>query len=814
MAEGRGRQACVTRPPGRSTRLRVTAALAAAGIAVAASLIISAQGPAPGPPLDAAQLQRWAEHGFSPDAARRWIETGTPPAEARAWTQAGIEFAGWASQWKERGFSPDEAGAWARAKVNVYTAGDFRDAGFSIAEARAWIDEGIQSALRAREFRERRFSPAEAGEWWRLKFFFPEDAAAWRDEGLDPRGALSWQYGEQEVSYAYDGSKITSRPHYSIEWARSWKSAGFSPAEARLAGAYDVPLEEAVGWLEAGFTFEEGVAWKDAGFGPAQAATLKAAGLTAVDAEEKIATSPDTDAIASLHSDLVLRPDATVDVTETIVLANAVVGPVERCFARKLPSRVVLRRSRSFSNTGWPSYRNLSVLHNGAPAAYALERTRSGDATVCVGAGEGDSPLAQGLHTFTFRYTTDDRLIDLHDQDRFFFDVTGQTLNMPVRRASATVHLPKGANTVRADGFAGPRNRRYFVADVRETADGDAIRYRVTRPLKDGMGFAVAVHLTRGFARPGLSRKLRRLDRESGGILSSLLVFGAGLAAALAYFIVAWYRVGRDPKRGVIVPIYEPPRAMSPALMRYLVTRRRVDDRSVAATLVRLAQCGALVIREREGYYRIEQTAVQAKRPEPHEMAFRDALFAADPKIGLGSTAARRRLRLARRVLRRALRAESAGYVTRNRGYFLPGLALSVVAAVAAIARIDPDIANDVPKAVLAFVVTSVTVLNLAFWSLLKAPTPRTRKLLDEIEGFRRFLDASYRTPSGHGSITTDLPPAVAVHLPYAIALALDTERASILDRRLEWYEGRSGGFSVGDFTRSLGRATGGVVTA
>jgi hypothetical protein len=190
----------------------VRAILVAALVAAAMPVNIRAQAP---PPAASAELRRWAEQGFPPEVASTWVDIGTGPEEARQWRDAGIEFAGWAAQWKEQGFGPAEAGRWVRSKINVYTAGDFRNAGFSIAEAKLWIDQGVRSARRAKEFRDLNFTPEDAGEWWRLKFF-PEDAAAWRDEGLRPQAAVAWRYGEQESTYTYGGSKVTSRSLYSV----------------------------------------------------------------------------------------------------------------------------------------------------------------------------------------------------------------------------------------------------------------------------------------------------------------------------------------------------------------------------------------------------------------------------------------------------------------------------------------------------------------------------------------------------------------------------------------------------------------------
>ncbi len=169
---------------------------------------------------------------------------------------------------------------------------------------------------------------------------------------------------------------------------------------------------------------------------------------------------------------------------ETIVVSNGPAGPLEHCSSRTFPAFVTLRRSQSSSDSGFPTYRLASVLHNGSPATYRVDRDRFDSVSLCLGGN--DAVVARGEHTFELRYTTTDRLIELYDQDRFFLDITGSDLTIPIRRASATVHLPKGADTVRADGYAGLRNRKHFTTELMETADGDVIAYTVTRPLPSG----------------------------------------------------------------------------------------------------------------------------------------------------------------------------------------------------------------------------------------------------------------------------------------------------------------------------------------
>lgn len=765
---------------------------------------------AAGAPGWTAEQAGWASSGFTPREATEWQRVGIAPGEAWEWVRAGVPYALWANQWKGEGFGPAEAKVWVEAQVNVYTAADFKQAGFGLTEATRWIASGIGSAKRAREFRGQGFSPAEAAAWWNLEFF-PEDAGPWRRAGFSPAEALEWRYGPKEFHYTHDGSKGYSRQVFPLEWARQWKQAGFRPAEAQQAMSFGVDAAEVIRWKAAGFGLGEAMEWRDAGFGPTEAAQRRAAGLSPVQAEEArdAASSPPADMITEFHSDIILRPDARVLVTETISLENRPGGPVEDCFRRSFPARTALRSRGSGSAWAWPSYVFLSVLREGIPVPYTVEKDRGGDITLCI--GERDAPLRGGVHTFTLRYATDDRLVGLQDRDIFFFDVTGPDLRMGVRSASAAVHLPGGADVVLADGFAGLRDRKAFSASVRETAEGDVVFYMLRRPLKPEMVFTVSVALTKGFARPGILWRARRFDRVTGRMLSSLLISLAGLAAGLAYVLLAWRRVGRDPERAPLVPAYEPPEGISPALMRHILTRGRTDDRSLAATLVRLAQSGRLDISEREGIYQLRRTG---SAPTPtcaaHEEAVLAGLLAGGDQLLIGAVRARQRLRAARTVLHKALRREFGTYFAANTRYLWPGLAICAAGALLGLAILDPaheGRAGTFRLIYASLLAAAAGILGVTFYFLFRAPTPLGRKVLDEIEGFSLFLGASEgRTRSAPGA--TAGAQVLARHLPYAMALGIDGERVSILAGRPAWYSGRSGGFSPKDFSASLRRRT------
>ena len=756
----------------------------------------------PDPPLSPEEEQRWAQSGFVPEDALSWKRVGIGPAEARQWVMAGIQFAEWANQWKGEGFGPADAAKWVRT-ANVYTAGEFRKRGFSPADATAWMENGVLSALRAEEFRKIGLGPKEAGRWWKLEFY-PEEISPWRDAGFGPEDALKWKYGEKE--YLDDGVSW-SRTVFPVEWAREWRGAGFTSDEAKRAMLIGLKFPEAVEWKRAGFGTLEALRWRDSGFAFTDAARLRAEGLGPVEAEERrdALTGKVEDEITSLHADIDLREDGSVFVTETFEVLNRPGGAIQGCFERILPARITLRYRSSSSRYASPTYERIVAFIDGNPAPVDVVKDSHGDRTLCIG-GTG-SRLTEGAHAITISYVTEDRLITLRDREELFFDVTGRYLKMPLRRASATVRLPQGADVVFAGGFAGLRERKDFTARVRELNGSDVVEYAVWRPLKAEMGFQVSVGFTKGFVRTSLWKKARQFDQATGRLLTSLLILLLGLCGTLSYYCVAWHRVGRDPKAGLVLREFEPPAGASPALIRYIVKRRRVDDVSVAATLVHLAQHGATRIDERQGAYQVRM-AGPAEGCAPLEREVLATVFGDSDRFVLGMARTRATLQRARSSMTRMLEAEYRTYFVSNSRYLWPGLLLSAATVLGSLLVLNlrsGGKAETFLKLYSAFQVGTFGFLGLLFYFLLKTPTMEGRKLLDKIAGYRDALAANYRKEES-GTSDPGISPFLARHLPYAMALGIECDRLAFRWDSTAWVTGRSGGFSVRDFVASIRR--------
>jgi predicted membrane protein DUF2207 len=79
-----------------------------------------------------------------------------------------------------------------------------------------------------------------------------------------------------------------------------------------------------------------------------------------------------------------------------------------------------------------------------------------------------------------------------------------------------------------------------------------------------------------------------------------------------AYFFVAWWQVGRSPKREALVTRYEPPAGLSPAMTRYL-WKEAFDDRTFWAAVLSLVSKGLATLDAFDGDTRLRPTTATTR---------------------------------------------------------------------------------------------------------------------------------------------------------------------------------------------------------
>lgn len=291
--------------------------------------------------------------------------------------------------------------------------------------------------------------------------------------------------------------------------------------------------------------------------------------------------------ITSFHQAIVLDRDGSMSVTETIK-ANSEGRDIRHGIFRDFP----LTFQDAAGRTATVDFKLQSVERDGAVDQWRIERI-SGGTRIYI--GSADSVLRPGPHVFQLTYRTDRQIRYFNGYDELPWNVTGNGWLFRILDASATVTLPDG---VKQEGLAystGPLGARG--KDARATQTGSGITFETTRPLGQGENLTINVKLPKGaIAPPSATQEKLWFFRNN---LDPIIAFG-GLLLVLAYYVRAWIGVGRDPARGVIVPRWDAPDGISPALVNYIDNRGFSGQgwTALSATALDLAVKGYVVLKD------------------------------------------------------------------------------------------------------------------------------------------------------------------------------------------------------------------------
>lgn len=257
------------------------------------------------------------------------------------------------------------------------------------------------------------------------------------------------------------------------------------------------------------------------------------------------------------HSDIALAKNGTLTVTETIrVYAEG--NQIRRGIYRDFPLTFVDAEGRERE----VGFEILSVERDGRPEPYRTETIRRG---IRIYFGSADVLLDPGFHQYrlTYETTRQIRFFDTHDE--LFWNVTGTEWAFPIHRASATVTLPEGVRAEELTVFTDPLGATG--KDARAENRGNQASFETTRELGAQEGLTIGVKMPAGsISRPTPEEERVLFFKDNRNLF---LAFG-GLVLVVGYYLWAWLSVGRDPPRGVVVPRWDAPDGMSPALVNYI----------------------------------------------------------------------------------------------------------------------------------------------------------------------------------------------------------------------------------------------------
>src|SRR5271157_596491 len=374
--------------------------------------------------------------------------------------------------------------------------------------------------------------------------------------------------------------------------------------------------------------------------------------------------------ILDFHSDVTLQDDSSLQVTETIIVVAAG-GQIRHGIFREFPTHY----SDPYNNRYVVGFQMLSATRDSAEETFRVENYANG---VRIYLGNPNVLVSPGRHVYTLTYMTNRQLGFDSDHDELFWNVTGLGWNFRIDHASATVHLLSAipADQVTLAGFTGPKGSRE--SKLSSARDADEFQFTATRPLFAKEGLSIVLKWPKGYVTPPTSsQKAEYFFRDN----RDALLLATGLLVLLLYYLIAWAEVGRDPRPGVIMPLYEPPSTLSPAGMRYLV-RMGFDDKTFAAAILDMAARGYLKIREEAGSYLLSLTDKDERVLTPDEKQIAGVLFQGRKQIWLRQEN-HQVIQSAKLAIQKWLKnAEYKVYFVTNSRYLLPPLLLSLAIVV------------------------------------------------------------------------------------------------------------------------------------
>ena len=403
--------------------------------------------------------------------------------------------------------------------------------------------------------------------------------------------------------------------------------------------------------------------------------TLTAVAVLALLAGATAATAQ-SERILNFKSLIVVHPDATLTVTEDIMV-QATGREIKRGIVRDFPTTY---RDR-LGNTVKVAFTLEQVLRDGRAEPYHTQSVANG---IKIFIGKQDVFLRSGVYTYTIRYRVDRELGFFKDFDELYWNVTGNGWTFAIDRAEAYIDLPAGAKILKSaayTGYQGGRGQDFTVQP------GDhSIVFKTTRPLAPREGLTVAVSWPKGIVRePSGQERL-------GFFLGDNLATAVGLvwlAVLLAFYLWAWFRVGRDPATGTIIPLFAPPAGFSPAGVRF-VSRMGYDDKAFAAAVVDMAVKGAVLIQEEGREYTLVPRDGAKGGLSRDEQLVTAQLFPRGAAVKLEDTN-HAIIKAAIDALKKNLKTEMEKiYFVSNSGYLVPGIIITLL-GLACVVLTAPD---------------------------------------------------------------------------------------------------------------------------
>ena len=539
--------------------------------------------------------------------------------------------------------------------------------------------------------------------------------------------------------------------------------------------------------------------------------------------------------IKLFKSEIWIKPSGTINVKEQIEL-QACGDEIKRGIIRSFPT-IYTNKSGGNKSVSFDVHsvkkqkRGLNRKYDKMKNEKYEVRNSSNGKNIYI--GDPDILLEENYYNYEINYSTHGQLGYFETFDELYWNVNGLDWTFIIDSIACIVHLPEGASILKHAGYSGYEGQKNKDFTTKILND-NTIGFYSTKGYNSNEGLTIAVSWPKGF-----------VDRPSAFIVFFkeynvyiFIIFAT--ICIFTYYYFVWKKVGKDPPKGAVYPLFSPPDNLSPSLIGFTYNFG-FSKHLLSCEIVNLAAKGAITIKETkylEEYFTLYKNEV--KGLNRFEKNICNALFSDGNELNTHHKQYKK-FRAANKVIEKECNA-----FNRNEAFFSNNFAFSILGIFITLALIiigwyicfqdimiiflmipfiiisiivggiGHELLKKYPIKINKFPITQYSIfvlvslvfcgvvinsegynlftlfilfimtLNLLFVYLLKAPTYRGQKLIAKIEGFLMYLDIAEEERLRHLHPPDVTQEVFEKYLPYAMVLGVENEWGRKFDQYIK----------------------------
>ncbi len=546
-----------------------------------------------------------------------------------------------------------------------------------------------------------------------------------------------------------------------------------------------------------------------------------------------------SETILNFSSTIFIQQDASITVTEDIRA---------RCEGRAIRHGIYRDIPVRYSSGPGPALdahlKIIQVKLDGRPSDY---HTRRKGAYQRIYIGRKHYLLPHGVHSFEITYTMKRMIGFFGSYDELYWNVTGDKWKFPIEAARARIILPADSHFIKYASYTGRHGSKENNAHVMEINER-SIAFETLSPILPGEGLTIAASWPPGLVeRPGGLKKLIFMFMDNVSVLAGMTGIVSALFYFFFAWNRAGRDPEKGPIIPRYEPprLFGPAAARFITKMGFDndTFSAAIINLAVKGYLLIKEKNGEFTLLNKRHSKRMDPSA----EPSEGEKRLYYKLFRSSDELRLTQEESSR-IRSAVEGLKNSLKASFEKiYFRTNSRYLVPGIIITVITMAVMAIGADEKIpalfitvwlsAWSVATAFLDFSAFSsikaafnspgratlsgalkmllfalpfnlglglggyfyilligyhclvlfflLLVINITFYQLMKAPTMRGRKILDEIEGFRMFLKTAEKDRLNILTPPEKIPELFEKYLPWAVALGVENQWADTFQQYL-----------------------------